>query len=60
MAELFGVDRSVISKHLKNIFETEELDEKVVCANFALTIQHGVIERKTINKTQKVINETTL
>ena len=28
MAELFGVDRSVISKHLKNIFTSLELDEK--------------------------------
>jgi hypothetical protein len=28
MAELFGVDRSVISKHLKNIFVSVELDEK--------------------------------
>lgn len=28
MAELFGVDRSVISKHLKNIFTSNELDEK--------------------------------
>ncbi|WP_363289969.1 hypothetical protein [uncultured Prevotella sp.] len=32
MAQLFGVDRSVISKHLKNIFETGELDENSVCA----------------------------
>lgn len=28
LAELFDVDRSVISKHLKNIFESNELDEK--------------------------------
>jgi len=28
IAELFGVDRSVITKHLKNIFETDELEEK--------------------------------
>ncbi|MEI6747186.1 MAG: virulence RhuM family protein [Methylococcaceae bacterium] len=28
MAELFDVDRSVISKHLKNIFTSNELDEK--------------------------------
>ena len=30
MAELFGVDKSSISRHLKNIFETGELEEKVV------------------------------
>ena len=27
MSELFGVDRSVIAKHLKNIFESGEVDE---------------------------------
>ncbi len=28
IAELFGKERSVISKHIKNIFQEEELDEK--------------------------------
>jgi hypothetical protein len=28
MAELFGRDRTVITKHLHNIFENKELDEK--------------------------------
>ena len=27
MCELFGRDRSVITKHIRNIFEEEELDE---------------------------------
>lgn len=27
MAQLFGVDRTVISKHLKNIFESSELQQ---------------------------------
>ena len=44
---LFEKDRSVISKHLKNIFDSGELEEKVVCANFAHTTQHGAIEGKT-------------
>ena len=30
IAELFGVQRPAITKHLKNIFETKELDEKSV------------------------------
>ena len=47
MAELFGVDRSVIGKHLKNVFAEGELEEKVVCALFAHTTQHGAIEGKT-------------
>ena len=41
MATLFEVERSVISKHLKNIFTEGELDEKSVCANFAHTGSDG-------------------
>ena len=43
LAELFDKDRTVILKHIRNIFKEGELDEKVVCANFANTIQHGVV-----------------
>lgn len=50
MADLFEVDKSTISRHLKNIFEEHELDEKVVVANFATTTQHGAIEGKTQTK----------
>lgn len=53
MAELFDVDRTSISKHLKNIFESGELAEEVVCAEIAHTTQHGAIEGKTqTNKIQ--------
>lgn len=41
IAELFGVDRSVVTKHLKNIFESGELEEDSVCANFAHTADDG-------------------
>ena len=41
MAELFEVDRTVITKHLKNIFATGELAEDSVCANFAHTAEDG-------------------
>jgi len=41
IAELFEVDRSVITKHLGNIFSTGELEEKAVCANFAHTAEDG-------------------
>ena len=47
MSELFGVDKSSISRHLKNIFEAGELDEKVVVAKIETTTQHGAIEGKT-------------
>lgn len=32
MAELFGIDKSGISRHLAKIFESGELDEEVVVA----------------------------
>ena len=41
MAELFGVDRTVVSKHLKNIFESAELQQDSVCAKFAHTAEDG-------------------
>lgn len=50
MAELFDVDKSSISRHLKNIFNEGELDEKVVVAKIATTTQHGAIEGKTQSK----------
>lgn len=41
IAALFDVDRSVITKHLKNIFETAELQQDSVCAKFAHTAEDG-------------------
>ena len=41
IAELFNVDRSVITKHLKNIFENKELQENSVCAKIAHTASDG-------------------
>ena len=43
MAELFGRERSVITKHIGNVFKEGELDRKSVCANFAHTAQDGKI-----------------
>lgn len=41
MSQLFGVDRTVITKHLKNIFESNELVTDSVCAKFAHTAADG-------------------
>ena len=43
MAELFGVDRTVITKHLQNVFITNELEEVSVCAKFAHTAEDGKV-----------------
>ena len=41
IADLFGVERSVVTKHLKNIFDTKELDPNSVCAKIAHTADDG-------------------
>lgn len=35
IASLFGIDRTVVGRHIRNIFKNDELDEKSMCANFA-------------------------
>ena len=35
MAELFDKDRTVISRHIRNIYKEEELEENITCAKFA-------------------------
>ncbi|MGT2845257.1 virulence RhuM family protein [Streptococcus hongkongensis] len=52
MARLFDVSVSTISRHLRNIFEEGELEEKVVVAKIANTTQHGAMTGKT--QTQEV------
>ena len=41
IGQLFEVDRSVVTKHLKNIFNEGELDENSTCANFAQVADNG-------------------
>ncbi len=53
LSELFGRDRTVIGRHIRNIFKEGELEENMVCANFAHTTQHGAIKGKTqVTKTK--------
>lgn len=56
MAELFGVQRPAITKHLKNIFESNELQEKVVCSILEHTTEHGAIAGKTQTSKIKYYN----
>jgi len=41
MSALFKTERTVITKHLRNIFKTKELEEKSVSAKFAHTAEDG-------------------
>jgi len=41
IAELFGVERSVVTKHLRNIYETNELRKEATCAKIAQVQTEG-------------------
>ena len=56
MSILFDRDRTVINRHIRNAFDEGELDEKVVCANFAHTTQHGAMTGKTQIATSNLYN----
>ena len=56
MAQLFGVDRSVITKHLKNIFESGELRQESVCAKNALTAADGKKYQTTLYNLDAIIS----
>ena len=47
LAILFERDKSVISRHIKNVFSEGELDPKVVVAKNAITTSHGAMPGKT-------------
>jgi len=46
MAELFQKDRTVITRHINNVFKEGELEKEEVCAKFAHTTRHGALEGK--------------
>ncbi|MEE4564463.1 hypothetical protein [Paenibacillus polymyxa] len=56
IAQLFDVGVPAISKHLKNIFQSGELDEKVDISILENTTQHCAIEGKTQTNTVKYYN----
>lgn len=56
LGQLFERDRTVVGRHIRNIFKEGELDKNVVCADFAHTTEHGAIQGKTQSKTTKYYN----
>ncbi|WP_075491456.1 RhuM family protein [Enterococcus thailandicus] len=56
ISQLFDVGVPAISKHLKNIFESGELDEEVVVSILENTTQHGAIDGKTQTNKVKYYN----
>lgn len=41
IAQLFNVNRSVVTKHLKNVYACGEISEEATCANFAQVADNG-------------------
>ena len=56
MAELFQRNKSTISRHIKNVFESGELKPDMVVAFFATTTRHGAIKGKTQTHTTAFYN----
>lgn len=56
MSEIFWVDRTVITRHINNVFKDWELDADVVSVKFAHTTQHGSISNKTQTRDIKLYN----
>ena len=56
IADLFGVQRPAITKHLKNIFEEGELEDGKVSSILEHTTTHGAVKGKTQKQETKYYN----
>jgi hypothetical protein len=50
LSDLFQTERSVITKHLRNISRSGELEKNSVCARFAPSAQYGKVSQTTLDK----------
>ncbi len=57
MATLFATERSVITKHLGNIFKSFELNRDAVCAKFAHTAPDGRILKSDVEIAKNYLDE---
>ena len=60
MVEVFGVNRSVITKHLKNIYDVCELTKDSTCAKIAHVQNEGNRKVKKTTFYNKVIQDRNL
>jgi hypothetical protein len=54
MAKLFGRERSVISKHIGNVFKEGELAQESTCAKFAQVQTEGNVHRIVLHQELKL------
>ena len=56
IAELFGTGRQAITKHLKNIFNSAELDEDSVCSILELTASDGKVYKTKVYNLDAILS----
>lgn len=56
MAQLFGRDRTVILRHIRNIYSTRELSKQATCAKIAQVAADGKLRRMDIFNLDAVIS----
>jgi hypothetical protein len=56
LSDLFQTERSVITKHLGNIFRSGELERNSVCAKFAHTAEDGKIYQTAFYNLEAIIS----
>jgi hypothetical protein len=56
LSELFQTERSVITKHLRNIFRSGELERDSVCAKFAHTAEDGKVYQTAFYNLDAIIS----
>lgn len=56
ISELFGTGRQAITKHLKNIFASNELDENSVCSILELTASDGKIYKTKVYNLDAILS----
>ena len=56
LAELFGIDRTVVVKHINNIYKTGELKEKSTCAKIAQVATDGKVRKMNLYNLDMIIS----
>ena len=56
MAKLFGVDRTVIVKHIRNVYKNKELSEKSTCAKIAQVAADGKVRKMNLYNLDMIIS----
>jgi hypothetical protein len=56
MAKLFEIDRTVVVKHIRNIYNTDELSENLTCAKIAQVAADGKVRKMNLYNLDMIIS----